>query len=448
MKKTTTVDMTRGSIWKELFWFALPLLFGNLFQQLYNAADSIVVGNFVGANALGGVSSMLPCINTLVGFFIGMSTGASVIIAQYFGAHDIPNMRKAVHTSLVGSFLLSLVFMALGWSITPFLVRSMNTAPEIVPYSITYLRIYFAGITGLLIYNMGSAILRAVGDSKRPLYFLVFTSVLNVVLDLYFVVGLHWGVAGAAYATILSQFISAFLVMFVLFKSHEVYKLSWQDMRLDLHMLWRIVGVGFPAGMQIALTAFSNIFVQAYINSFGAASTAGWGAYLRMDMLILMPIQSVALATTTFVGQNAGARNIDRIHQGLKIALRMALISALMLNIPITALAPYAIELFNQEPDVVAYGTLFIHCNCMFTIFACQNQVYAGMLRGIGDARGPMYIMLFSFVLFRQIYLYIITRVIDSIIPVVLGYPVGWIMCNLLLFTYYKKSGWEKKIAG
>ena len=194
MKKTTTVDMTQGSIWKELFWFALPLLFGNLFQQLYNAADSVVVGNFVGANALGGVSSVMPCINTLVGFFMGMSTGASVVIAQYFGAHKVPELRRAVHTSLVATLLLSFVFMALGWNITPFLIRFMRTDGAIAPLSISYLRIYFLGITGLMLYNMGSAILRAVGDSKRPLYLLVFTSLLTVIMEPYCVLVLKMGV--------------------------------------------------------------------------------------------------------------------------------------------------------------------------------------------------------------------------------------------------------------
>ena len=446
MKKTTTVDMTQGSIWKELFWFALPLLFGNLFQQLYNAADSVVVGNFVGANALGGVSSVMPCINTLVGFFMGMSTGASVVIAQYFGAHKVPELRRAVHTSLVATLLLSFVFMALGWNITPFLIRFMRTDGAIAPLSIRYLRIYFLGITGLMLYNMGSAILRAVGDSKRPLYFLVFTSLLNVVLDLYCVVVLKLGVAGAAYATILAQFISAFLVMFVLFHSKEVYHLSFREMKLDFFMLKRIVEIGLPAGLQMALTAFSNVFVQSYVNTFGPSSTSGWGVYVRLDMLILMPVQSVALAMTTFTGQNAGARNLERIHQGVKTALKLAIMATCMLNIPTFIFAPYTVRLFNDDPGVLAYGTLFLRCNCLFTVFACMNQVLAGMLRGVGDARAPMFIMLFSFVLLRQIYLFIISHTINSLVLIAWGYPVGWMMCNLLLQLYYHKSGWEKRL--
>ena len=446
MAKTTTKDMTQGSIWRHLLWFALPLLFGNLFQQMYNAVDSVVVGNFVGGVALGGVTTVTPAINTLVGFFMGLSTGASVIISQYFGAHDVPNLRKAVHTSLVGTFLLSLVFMVLGWNITPFLLEFMRTDATIVPYSTTYLRIYFLGITGLMIYNMGSAILRAVGDSKRPLYFLIFTSVLNVILDLFFVLKLRMAVAGVAYATILSQFISAFLVLVVLFRSQEVYRLSWAEMRLNLTILKKIINVGFPAGFQMALTAFSNVFVQSYINSFGADSTAGWGAYFRIDMFIIMPMQSIALAITTFTGQNAGAGNLERIRKGVSVSIRMAVLATALLCIPEFIIAPNVIRLFNQDPGVVAYGTLFIRVNCLFDIFACMNQIHAGMLRGVGDARAPMYIMLFSFVVFRQLYLLIITHITDSIIAVSFGYPIGWLMCTTLLRLYYSYSGWERRV--
>ena len=419
MAKTTTKDMTQGSIWRHLLWFALPLLFGNLFQQMYNAVDSVVVGNFVGGAALGGVTTVTPAINTLVGFFMGLSTGASVIISQYFGAHDVPNLRKAVHTSLVGTFLLSLVFMVLGWNITPFLLEFMRTDATIVPYSTTYLRIYFLGITGLMIYNMGSAILRAVGDSKRPLYFLIFTSVLNVILD---------------------------LLLVVLFRSQEVYRLSWAEMRLNLTILKKIINVGFPAGFQMALTAFSNVFVQSYINSFGADSTAGWGAYFRIDMFIIMPMQSIALAITTFTGQNAGAGNLERIRKGVSVSIRMAVLATALLCIPEFIIAPNVIRLFNQDPGVVAYGTLFIRVNCLFDIFACMNQIHAGMLRGVGDARAPMYIMLFSFVVFRQLYLLIITHITDSIIAVSFGYPIGWLMCTTLLRLYYSYSGWERRV--
>ena len=446
MSQTRTMDMTSGNIWKILFWFSIPLLLGNLFQQLYSTVDSLVVGNFVGADALGAVTSMMPCINTLIGFFIGLSTGASVIISQYFGAHDTKMLRRAVHTSLVATLLLSFVFMAVGYFGAPYMVSFMRTAPSIYPLAVTYLRILFGGVTSTMMYNMGSAILRAVGDSKRPLYFLIFTSALNVILDLLFVVGFHMSVAGAAWATVISQFISAFLILFVLYKSKDVYSITLSEMHIDFKVLKKIVGVGMPAGLQMAVTAFSNVFVQAYINYFGAASTTGWGVYFRIDSFILMPMMTVALAITTFTGQNAGAHNVKRVKEGLRVAMRIAEMGTLMLAIPSLIFAPQLIRWFNTDPDVVAYGTLFIRTNCWFAVFACLNQVYAGALRGIGDARAPMYIMLFSFVVFRQIYLFIMSQVYNVPRTISFGYPLGWMMCSLLEYTYFHFSHWERKM--
>lgn len=437
--------MTTGSIWKNLFWFSMPLLFGNLFQQLYSTVDSLVVGNFVGADALGAVTSMMPAINTLIGLFIGISTGASVIISQHFGAHDPEKLKKAIHTSLLGTFLLSLLFMVVGWFGAPYMVRFMRTAPSIAPMATDYLKILYGGCTSTMMYNMGAAVLRAVGDSRRPLYFLIFTSLMNVVLDLYFVVNLQMSVAGAAYATVLSQYISAVLIFIVLYRSRDIYRIRLKDMHIDRPILKQIINVGLPAGLQQALTAFSNVFVQAYINYFGAASTTGWGVYFRIDMFILMPMMTIALAITTYTGQNAGAGNVQRIKDGLRVAMRMAEIGTLLLAVPSLLFAPQIVRFFNTDPEVVAYGTLFIQTNCWFAVFACLNQVYAGALRGIGDARAPMYIMLFSFVVFRQIYLFILSHVYNVPRLVSFGYPLGWMMCSLLIYTYYKRSGWEKK---
>ena len=441
-----TMDMTQGSIWKILFRFSVPLLLGNLFQQLYSTVDSLVVGNFVGADALGAVTSMMPCINTLIGFFMGISTGASVIISQYFGARDPVMLRRAVHTSLVGTFLLSLVFMFVGFFGAPYMLRFMQTAPSIYPLAVIYLQILFGGVTSTMMYNMGSAILRAVGDSRRPLYFLIFTSLLNVILDLLFVVTFHMSVAGAAWATVISQFISAFLIFYVLWRSRDIYSVSFKEMHLDFPVLRKIIGIGMPAGLQMAVTSFSNVFVQAYINYFGAASTTGWGVYFRVDAFILMPMMTIALAVTTFAGQNAGARNAARIREGLHVAMRMAEIGTLMLAIPALIFAPRIIRWFNTDPDVVAYGTLFIRTNCWFAVFACLNQVYAGTLRGIGDARAPMYIMLFSFVVFRQIYLFILSHVYNVVQLVSFGYPLGWMMCSLLEYLYFRMSHWEARL--
>ena len=441
------MDMTEGTIWKQLVLFALPLLAGNVFQQLYNTVDSIVVGNFVGADALGAVTSVAPAINTLVGLFMGMSSGASVVISQFFGARNNTQLRKSVHTSIVTTTLLAFVFMLVGYYMTPPMLHFMKTPDSITPLATTYLRIYFLGILGLMIYNMGSAILRAVGDSRRPLYFLILTSIMNVVLDLLFVIVFHLGVAGVAYATIISQFVSAILIMIVLFRSQECYSLRWNEMKIDQSMLGRIVYIGLPAGLQMAITSFSNVFVQSYINNFGAASTSGWGAYGRIDSFVILPMQSLALAATTFVGQNAGAGRIERIRTGIRTTLTLAIACTLAVCIPEFIIAPHVISLFSRDPQVMYYGALFIRLNCLFDVLCCMNQVHAGALRGMGDAKVPMFIMLGSFVVFRQIYLFIMSHLTGSIYPIALGYPAGWLVCSILMFLYFHYSHWDQKIS-
>lgn len=441
------MDMTEGTIWKQLVLFALPLLAGNVCQQLYNTVDSIVVGNFVGADALGAVTSVAPAINTLVGLFMGMSSGASVVISQFFGARNNTQLRKSVHTSIVTTTLLAFVFMLVGYYMTPPMLRFMKTPDSITPLATTYLRIYFLGILGLMIYNMGSAILRAVGDSRRPLYFLILTSIMNVVLDLLFVIVFHLGVAGVAYATIISQFVSAILIMIVLFRSQECYSLRWNEMKIDQSMLGRIVYIGLPAGLQMAVTSFSNVFVQSYINNFGAASTSGWGAYGRIDSFVILPMQSLALAATTFVGQNAGAGRIERIRTGIRTTLTLAITCTLVVCIPEFIIAPHVISLFSRDPKVMYYGALFIRLNCLFDVLCCMNQVHAGALRGMGDAKVLMFIMLGSFVVFRQIYLFIMSHLTGSIYPIALGYPAGWLVCSILMFLYFHYSHWDQKIS-
>ena len=447
MRKSYAVDMTRGPIAKELVLFSLPLLAGNLFQQFYNTVDSIVVGNFVGAYALGAVTSVGPVTNTLIGFFMGLATGSSVVISQYFGAKDACRLRKSIHTSIIMTLLLAGIFMCIGYAATPKLLSFMQTPAEVVPEAIVYLRIYFLGIASLMLYNMGSGILRAVGDSRHPLYYLILSSLLNIVLDLLFVIGFKNGVAGVAYATIISQFISDLFIFGQLAASKECYSISLSEMHLDFSIFKRIFWIGFPAGLQMALTSFSNIFVQSYINSFGAGATSGWGAYGRIDSFILLPMQAIGLAVTTFVGQNAGARSVERIKRGIRDALLTAAGVTIPLSLLTVSIAPHTVRLFNQDAAVLYYGALFLRLNEPFDVFCCFNQIYAGALRGTGDAKTPMCIMLFSFVLCRQVYLFLISRVIHSIYPIALGYPFGWAICSLTMFLYFKNSHWEQKLS-
>ena len=442
-----SLDMTTGAIAPRLALFSLPLLAGNIFQQLYNTVDSVVVGNFVGPEALGAVTANMPATMALISLFLGFSTGASVVISQYFGARNKEQLRKTVHTAVVATLLMGIFFSVLGILVTPVLVRFMNTPPEIADLAMTYLRIYFAGLTGLMLYNMGSGILRAVGDSRRPLYFLICCSLTNIVLDLLFVIRFRMGVAGVAWATIISQFVSAFLVFFVLFRSKEIYSCSLREMKIDPEMLQRVIRLGFPAGIQMALTSFSNIFVMSYVNGFGAASTSGWGAFQRIDAFTTLPVMSMGLAVTTFTGQNAGARQFDRIRKGLRTAIVMGISVTVCLSAILFVLAPYAIGLFNRDPEVLHYGVLFLRMQGPLDFLMCFNQCYAGTLRGVGNARAPMFIMLFSFVLFRQAYLFVVSHLSGSVYLVALAYPVGWAVCSLLMFIYWRNCRWEEKLA-
>ena len=447
MPRSSVRDMTEGTIWKHLVKFAFPLFIGNIFQQLYNTVDSIVVGNFVGADALGAVTSTIPVVITLIGLFIGLSMGASVVISQYFGAKDVPNLRKATHTAVVSTIIMAMVISAIGYFSTPHLLHMMNTPESVFKEAVVYLQIFSLGLGGTMLYNMGSAILRAVGDSKRPLYFLILASILNIFLDLLFVIMYGWGVAGVAYATIIAQLVSGIIIFWILFRSHEVHSLSWREMNIDRLILRRIIAIGFPAGFQMALTSFSNVFVQAYINSYGAASTAGWGIYARVDAFVILPTQSMAMSITTFVGQNAGARKPERIHKGLLQGLFISWgISACIISC-LYIFAPYIARMFNQDAAVLGFAVLFIRLNSLFDPVNATNQIEAGALRGVGDSRTPMIIMLMSFVVFRQIYLFIISRLTESVYFIAIGYPLGWMVCTTLMTLHIKRSGWEKKIA-
>ncbi len=384
---------------------------------------------------------------TLIGLFIGLAMGASVVISQYFGAKDITNLRRATHTAVVATIIMALIISAIGYYSTPSLLRMMNTPESVFREAVVYLQIFSLGLGGTMLYNMGSGILRAVGDSKRPLYFLILASILNIFLDLLFVIKFHLGVAGVAYATIIAQLVSGLIIFWILFHSHEVHSLSWREMKIDTRILSRIIRIGFPAGFQMALTSFSNVFVQAYINSYGAASTAGWGIYARIDAFVILPTQSMAMAVTTFVGQNAGARKPDRIHKGLLQGLFLSWgISACIITV-LYIFAPTIARLFNQDAQVLYYGVLFIRLNSIFDPVNATNQIEAGALRGVGDSRTPMMIMLGSFVVFRQIYLFIISRVTSSIYFIAIGYPIGWMVCTTLMTLHIKKIGWEKKLS-
>ena len=440
-----TVDMTQGSITKHLISFALPLLIGNIFQQLYNTVDTWVVGNYVGNNAFAAVGTVGPIINMLIGFFTGLASGAGVVISQFYGAKQYDRVRDTVHTALVMTAVLAVAFTGIGLVMTPLMLDLMNTDPEVLPESTAYLTIYFSGIVGLLFYNMGAGILRAVGDSQRPFYFLMAAAGINTVLDLAFVLVFHMGVVGVALATILAQGISAVLVLITLLRTETCVKVEFKRLRCNWAMLKKILQVGIPAALQMAITAFSNVFVQSYINYFGPDCVSGWTAYAKIDQLIFLPMQSIALASTTFVGQNLGKNQVQRAKQGVRTALLLSLLSTAVIMVPVLIFAPELVAFLNNKAEVVEYGSMLLYYITPFYLLCCINQVYSGALRGAGDSRAPMVIMLSTFVVFRQLYLYVVTTYItNEIIPVAMSYPAAWFLCSAATLIYFKKANFGK----
>lgn len=445
-RKTTVRDMTEGSIAKQVILFALPLMLGNIFQMLYNTVDSIVVGNFVGTQALAAVGSTTMIVNMMVFFFNGFSTGAGVVIANHFGARDMKMLHKAIETTMAATFVLSALFTAAGVAAVKPMLRFMATPEDVFDEATIYLQIYIGGISGLLVYNMGSGILRAVGDTMRPLYFLILTSVLNILLDLLFVLGLHSGIEGVAWATIISQFISAFLILMLLTRSKDIYRLTWHELKIDRAILGGIFAVGLPAGIQSVITAFSNVFVQSYVNFFGSSCMAGWSCYNKLDQFVMLPMQSMAMAATTFVSQNIGAGKEERANKGTVVTVSMSVgVTAVIVTLLCLFAAP-AVGLFSPDEAVIEFGVLFIRANCFFLLFNCVNHVLAGALRGRGDSKGPMIIMLLAFVGIRQAYLYVVTRYIaNTPFLVGFGYPVGWTTCCIIELTYFFLR-WKKPV--
>ena len=434
------LDMTEGNIWMHMLRFSIPMAIGLLFQQLYNTVDTLVVGQFVGQQAQAAVGSTGPIINTIVGFCAGLATGASVVISQRYGAHDDEGLGKAVHTTVALTFLVSLIATFLGQLIITPMLRFMQTPEDVMPESHTYLSIYFAGVAGILFYNLGSGILRAVGDSRRPLVFLIISALLNTALDLLFVLAFRMGVDGVAYATVLSQILSAVLVMVTLTREKGNYGIRWRKLRVDRKSLSMILRLGLPSSIQAAITSFSNVFVQSYINYFGSACMAGYGVYGKIDAFALIPVQSISMSSTTFVGQNWGAKQPARARDGVRKATLLAIGSTVILGILVLVFARPLMRFFSPEAEVIEYGIRFIHIVTPFYIAICFNQIYAGALRGIGDATMPTVIMLASFVVFRQIYLATTKALGAGFIAVALAYPVGWILCSTLLLIRYSRS--------
>ncbi len=434
-------DMTTGSIPLHLLQFAVPLLIGNVFQQLYNTIDSIIVGNYIGKEALAAIGCSSPIINTFINFFSGLASGAGVVISNYYGAKDKDRLHRSVQTTVTLTLILCVVLTVLGVLLTPMMLRMMQTPDDVFASGAQYLQIYFGGISSLLLYNIGAGILRAVGDSTRPLYILIFCAVLNTILDIVFVQVFRWGIAGAAVATVVSQLLSAGVVFYILISAKEDYRFQPGKLMLSRRILGMICSIGLPSAIQMAITAFSNVFVQSYINRFGSSFMAGWTAYVKIDGFAMQPLNSLSVAITTFIGQNFGAGEVARVRKAPRYALALGAVIFIVCVPPLMIFAPQLVRLFNRDPEVIRHGAYFIRVISPFYVAFCINQVYTGMLRGSGDSIASMVILLFSFVVFRQIYLFTAYRLNLGVLSITLGYPVGWVMCASLLLIYYYTKG-------
>ena len=440
-RKKNGSDMTQGSIALHLISFALPLLLGNIFQQLYNTVDTWVVGNFASNEAFSAVGSVGPIINVLIGLFMGLSTGAGAVISQFFGARHLDRVRDTVHTAILMTAILSVVFTVVGLLFTPAMLRLMKMPANVMPEATTYLRIYFTGVTGLLFYNMGSAILRSIGDSTRPFYFLVVAALLNSVLDLLFVAKFRMGVAGVAWATIIAQGVSALLVVRSLLRSEDAIRLEIRKLKIHWDVLKKIFRVGIPAALQLAVTSFSNVFVQSYINYFGDNFMSGWTAFSKINQLVILPMQSLSLSITTFVGQNLGADQGARAKRGVGIAFALSSGTAALMLIPVMIFAPQLVGFFNPKPEVIVFGTQLLRIISPFYLVYCVHDTLGGALRGAGNGKVPMIFTLLCFVAFRQLYLFVMANYIcNDVIPIAMSFPAGWILSSTLVLIYFCRT--------
>ena len=434
--------LTEGPIRRSLIFFSFPIFLSNLFQQLYNSADSIIVGAFLGKEALAAVSSSGNLIFLLVGFFNGTAVGAGVVIARYFGAKKYDEMRRAIHTDLAFGLVAGIFLTVAGVLLTPVLLRLMNTPEEVLPQSITYFRIYFYGSLAVVLYNISVGILQAVGDSRRPLYYLVTASAVNVALDLLFVAVFHWGVGSAAAATVISQVVSMVLVLCRLLRPGQVYQVQVRRLGIEKDTLKQIIRFGLPSGIQNSIVAFANVVVQSNINAFGEMAMAGFGAYSKIEGFGFLPITCFAMSLTTFISQNLGAGQYDRAKKGARFGILCSVIMAELVGLAINLAAPLLIAAFNSDPQVVAYGVAQARTVTLFYFLLSFSHCVAGILRGAGRAAVPMLVMLCCWCVIRISYITIAVRIIPSIRVIFWAYPITWCLSSIVFLIYFLKADW------
>lgn len=434
--------MTDGSVWRHLLRFALPIFWGNLFQQLYNVVDSLVVGNYLGSDALAAVGSSGSLIFLLVGLFSGIFTGASVVISRYFGARDETGMRVAIHTTVAFGLAAGVIITIAGTIFTPHMLIWMGTPETVLPNSILYFRTYFSGVVFVVLYNTAAGIFQAVGDSRHPLYFLIVSSVTNVLLDLLFVAVLGMGVEGAALATVISQATSACLGFWRLTHTTGSYRVWPKKVRFNWPMLKQVLTLGIPSGVQNAIIAIANVVVQSSINLYGAMAVAGCGAYSKIEGFGFLPINAFALALATFIGQNLGAKEYARARRGARYGILACVLLAELVGVAINLGAPWLISLFNGDPSVMAYGSLQARTVTLFYFLLAFSHSVAGVMRGAGRAIVPMVIMLVCWCVIRVSYITLIARGSGNIQLIFWAYPLTWSLSSIAFLIYYLRADW------
>ena len=435
-------SMLEGSIWRGLVAFAIPIFLGNLFQQLYNTADAFIVGNFINKEALAAVSSSSNLIFMLTGLLNGIAMGAGVLIAKYYGAKDDRSLSDAVHTGIAFAIVAGLAMTVVGVWLTPQILRWMGTPENVLPNSIAYFRTYFFGVLASFLYNIATGILQSVGDSRHPLYYLIAASVVNIVLDLLFVAVLGFGVSSAALATVISQAVSALLCLGRLMRTRDAYRLEWKKVRFHGATLKDIIRFGLPSGIQNSVIGFANVVVQSNINAFGPDAMAGCGSYSKVEGFAFLPVTCFSMALSTFVGQNLGAKQYDRVSKGSRFGILCSVTLAELVGLAIFLFAPHIIALFNADPNVVEFGRQQARVEGLFYCFLALSHCMAGIFRGAGKATVPMAVMLGIWCIVRVSYITVTVGIWENILLVFSAYPLTWFLSSVIFVIYFFKADW------
>lgn len=444
IKKQRNINLTEGSIMMGIIYFTIPLLLSNFLQQLYNTADLIIVGKFAGKNPMAAVGSTAQVSSLLLGLFFGLATGASVVISQTYGSGNRSKLKKSIVNAYAISIFGGLLLTIVGYVLSPWMLRITHTPAEIFDDANKYLRIFFFGIIPLLVYNMGSGILRSMGDSKRPFNFLVVAAIVNIVLDLIFIAIFKMGVAGAGWATLIAQVVSSILVTYSLLKSDQVGIIKKADLKLEREILLNIFNIGLPAGLQSVIISFSNVLIQAKLNKFGPDIIAAFSAGGRIDSFIFMGIIAITISATTFTGQNIGAKKYHRVIAGTKVAINITLVTTAITSIIIFVFATDLVKLFNTDPEVVKYGAIYMRYLCSTYFIFGVSEILGGVVRGAGYAMPPMLTSLVFMCGIRMIWIYVVLNIIYKVEIIFMAWPVTWVFAFISNYIYFKKGKWRE----